>query len=413
MTKKIVVTGIGATSPIGGTVADTWSALLAGKSGARTLDNDWAEKYAIPVSFAAPALVRPEEVMERPEAKRLDPSAQFALIAAREAFADAGSPEVDPERLGVDWATGIGGLWTLLDAWDTLREKGSRRVLPLTVPMLMPNAASAAISMSFEARAFARTVASACASSTESIANAYEHLQLGLADVIIAGGAEAAIHPITLSSFSSMQALSKRNDSPETASRPYDISRDGFVMGEGAAAVVMETEEHAIARGAKIYAEVAGGGVTSDSYHITAPEPEGRGAARAVALALEQAGADRDEVMHINAHATSTPVGDIAEYEALKAFFGDRVHSIPVSATKAATGHLLGGTGALEAVFTILALHERTAPPTINLTEQDPEIKLDVVTSPRKLESGPLLAISNSFGFGGHNAVLAIRSYEA
>src|SRR6202012_5772943 len=276
MTKKIVVTGIGATSPIGGTVADSWSALLAGKSGAHTLDNDWAEKYQIPVNFAAPAL-------ERTEAKRLDPSAQFALIAAREAFADAGSPEVDPERLGVDWATGIGGLWTLLDAWDTLREKGSRRVLPLTVPMLMPNAASAAISMAFDARAFARTVASACASSTESVANGYEHLQLGLADVIIAGGAEAAIHPITMSSFSSMQALSKRNDSPETASRPYDLTRDGFVMGEGAAAVVLETEEHALARGARIYAEIAGGGVTSDSYHITAPDPEGRGAARAIA----------------------------------------------------------------------------------------------------------------------------------
>jgi 3-oxoacyl-[acyl-carrier-protein] synthase II len=412
MTKKIVVTGIGATSPIGGTAPDSWSALLAGKSGAKTLDNDWAEKYQIPVSFAAPALVPGVDALERTEAKRLDPSAQFALIAAREAFADAGSPEVDKERLGVDWATGIGGLWTLLDAWDTLREKGSRRVLPLTVPMLMPNAASAAISMAFDARAYARTVASACASSTESIANGYEHLQLGLADVVIAGGAEAAIHPITMSSFSSMQALSKRNDSPETASRPYDVTRDGFVMGEGAAAVILETEEHALARGAKIYAEIAGGGVTSDSYHITAPDPEGRGAARAVALALDQAGADRDEVMHINAHATSTPVGDIAEYQALLAFFGDRVHSIPVSATKGATGHLLGGTGALEAVFTILALHERTAPPTINITEQDPEIKLDVVTSPRTLDAGPLLAISNSFGFGGHNAVLAIRSYD-
>src|ERR1700712_1953433 len=411
MTKKIVVTGIGATSPIGGTAGDSWSALLAGKSGARTLDNDWAEKYAIPVNFAAPALVRPEEVMERTESKRLDPSAQFALIAAREAMADAGELDVDPERLGVDWATGIGGLWTLLDAWDTLREKGSRRVLPLTVPMLMPNAASAAISMAFDARAYARTVASACASSTESIANAYEHLQLGLADVVIAGGAESAIHPITMSSFSSMQALSKRNDSPETASRPYDISRDGFVMGEGAAAVILETEEHALARGARIYGELAGGGVTSDAYHVSAPDPEGLGAIRAVKLALQVAGAKLEDVAHINAHATSTPVGDIAEYEALRAFFGDRVHSIPVSATKGATGHLLGGTGALEAVFTILALKERTAPPTINITEQDPAIKLDVVTSPRKLDAGPLLAISNSFGFGGHNAVLAIRSY--
>jgi 3-oxoacyl-[acyl-carrier-protein] synthase II len=410
MTKKIVVTGIGATTPLGGTVADTWRALLAKESGARTLDNDWAETYGIPVNFAAQARVRPEEVLERTESKRLDPSSQFALISAREAWADAGSPDVAPERLGVDYATGIGGLWTLLDAWDTLREKGSRRVLPLTVPMLMPNAASAAISMAFEARAFARTVASACASSTESVANAYEHLQLGLADVIIAGGTESAIHPITMSSFSSMQALSRRNDSPETASRPYNVDRDGFVMGEGAASLVLETEEHALARGARIYAEIAGSGVTADSYHITANDPEGRGAVRAIGLALEQAGATADEVDHINAHATSTPVGDIAEYAALRAFFGERVDSIPVSATKGATGHLLGGTGALEAIFTILAIHERTAPPTINLTDQDPAIPLDVVTSPRALGAGPLLAISNSFGFGGHNAVLAIRS---
>jgi len=410
MTKKIVVTGLGTSSPLGGNVADTWTALLAGETGVHTLQHDWVEQYGLPVTFAAEARVRPEEVLERPEAKRLDPSAQFALISAREAWADAGSPDVAPERLGVDYATGIGGLWSLLDAWDTLREKGPRRVLPMTVPMLMPNAASAAISMSFHARAFARTVASACASSTESVANAYEHLQLGLADVIIAGGTESAIHPITLAAFSSMQALSKRNDSPETASRPYNIDRDGFVMGEGAASLVLETEEHALARGARIYAELAGGGVTADSFHITANDPEGLGASRAIALALEHAGAAPDDVDHINAHATSTPVGDIAEYAALKVAFGERLHDIPVSATKGATGHLLGGTGALEAIFTILALHNRIAPPTINLTEQDPEIPLDVVTSPRALGDGPLLAISNSFGFGGHNAVVAFRS---
>ncbi len=410
MTKKIVVTGIGATTPLGGTAQESWVALLAGESGAHTLTHEWVGQYELPVTFAAEAKVRPEEVLERPEAKRLDPSSQLALISAREAWADAGSPDVAPERLGVDYATGIGGLWSLLNAWDTLREKGPRRVLPMTVPMLMPNAAAAAVSMNFHARAFARTVASACASSTESIANAYEHLQLGLADVIIAGGTESAIHPITLASFSSMQALSRRNDSPETASRPYNVDRDGFIMGEGAASLVLETEEHALARGARIYAEVAGGGVTSDSYHITANDPDGLGASRAIALALEQAGATPDEVMHINAHATSTPVGDIAEYAALRVAFGDRIHSIPVSATKASTGHLLGGTGALEAIFTILALRDRTAPPTINLTEQDPAIPLDVVTAPRALPEGPLLAISNSFGFGGHNAVLAFRS---
>ena len=410
MTKKIVVTGIGATSPIGGTARASWEALLGGASGTATLDHPWLEPFDLPVTFAAEAIVRPEEVLERTEVKRLDPVSQFALIAAREAWADAGAPDVAPERLGVDFATGIGGLWTLLDAWDTLREKGPRRVLPMTVPMLMPNAASAAVSMHLGARAFSRTVASACASSTESIVNAYEHLQAGLADVVVAGGSESAIHPITLASFSSMQALSKRNDDPATASRPYDLQRDGFVMGEGAAAIVLETEEHALARGARIYAELAGGGVTSDSYHITAPDPEGWGASRAVHLALGQAGATPDDVTHINAHATSTPVGDIAEYRALLSVFGDRVHTIPVSATKASTGHLLGGTGALEAVFTILALTERTAPPTINLTEQDPEIPLDVVTAPRPLGDEPQLAISNSFGFGGHNAVVAFRS---
>ena len=408
--KKIVVTGIGASSPLGGTARDSWNALLAGKSGVHSLTHDWVEQYSLPVTFAAEALVRPEDILDRPEAKRLDPSAQFALISAREAWADAGSPEVDPERLGVDYATGIGGLWSLLNAWDTLREKGTRRVLPMTVPMLMPNAASAAVSMNFHARAFAHTVASACASSTESLVNAYLNLQLGLADVIIAGGTESAIHPITLSAFSSMQALSRRNDSPETASRPYNTDRDGFVMGEGAGSLVLETEEHALARGARIYAELAGGGITADAYHITANDPEGRGASRAIELALEHAGASADEVTHINAHATSTPVGDIAEYAALKVAFGERLHDIPVSATKGATGHLLGGTGALEAIFTILAIHERTAPPTINLTDQDPEIPLDVVTSPRALGDGPQLAISNSFGFGGHNAVAAFRS---
>jgi 3-oxoacyl-[acyl-carrier-protein] synthase II len=278
--------------------------------------------------------------------------------------------------------------------------------------MLMPNAAAAAISMSIPSRAFARTDVSACASSTEAISNAYDHLQQGLADVVIAGGTEAVVHPLPIAAFAAMQALSKRNDDPATASRPYDISRDGFVLGEGAGTVVLETEEHALARGARIYAELAGGSVTSDSYHITAPDPEGSAAARAMLAALAQAGASIEDVVHINAHATSTPVGDIAEYNAMFRVFGDHLPNIAISATKAATGHLLGGTGALEAIFTILALHHRVAPPTINLTEQDPAIKLDVVTSPRALGSGPLLALSNSFGFGGHNSVAAFRSYN-
>ncbi|MCU1505100.1 MAG: beta-ketoacyl-[acyl-carrier-protein] synthase family protein, partial [Microbacteriaceae bacterium] len=338
MTKKIVVTGLGTSSPLGGNVDDSWRALLAGESGVSTLEQDWVERYELPITFAAQAKVEPSDVLERVETKRLDRGSQFALIAAREAWADAGSPDDAPERVSVEWATGIGGIWTLVDAWESLRERGPRRVLPMTVPMLMPNGPAAAISMALHARGGARTVVSACASGTESITNAYDHLQAGLADVIIAGGTEAAIHPLPLASFAAMQALSKRNDSPATASRPYDVTRDGFVLGEGAGAIVLETEEHALARGARIYAELAGGSVTSDSYHITAPDPEGSAAARAMLAAIAQAGGSIEDVSHINAHATSTPVGDIAEYKALRHVFGDRLGSIPVSATKAATG---------------------------------------------------------------------------
>ncbi|GGH36192.1 beta-ketoacyl-[acyl-carrier-protein] synthase family protein [Microbacterium album] len=412
MSKRIVVTGIGATSALGGTAPENWQNLLAGVSGARPLTHDWVAEYELPVTFAAEAVVRPETVLERPQAKRLDPASQFALIAAMEAWADAGAPEVDPDRLGVDFATGIGGVWTLLDAWDTLREKGPRRVMPMTVPMLMPNAAAGNLSLHFGARAFSRTVASACASSVESIASAYEHMQLGLADVVIAGGTESAIHPITVAAFASMQALSRRNDSPETASRPFSLGRDGFVMGEGAAVLILETEEHALARGAKIYGRLVGSAVTADSHHITAPDPEGMGASRAVRQALEQAGASPDDVTHINAHATSTPVGDVAEYTALRSVFGERVHDIPISATKASTGHLLGGTGALEAVFALLAVKERVAPPTINLTEPDPDIPVKASVEPQPLAEGPQLAITNSFGFGGHNSVAAFASYD-
>src|SRR5690606_26854566 len=276
----------------------------------------------------------------------------------------------------------------------------------------MPNAAAGNLSLHFQARAFARTVASACASSTESLVNAYEHLQAGLADVVIAGGTESAIHPITVASFASMQALSRRNDDPATASRPYSVDRDGFVMGEGAGVLILETEEHAKARGARIYAELVGGGVTADSYHITANDPEGRGAERAVRQALEMAGRTPDQITHVNAHATSTPVGDPNEYTALRDVLGDRAHDVPVSATKASTGHLLGGTGALEAIFTVLAVKNRLAPPTINITTQDPEIPLRVSGEPQSLGDGPQLAISNSFGFGGHNSVIAIGSVD-
>ncbi len=410
MTRKIVVTGLGATTPLGGDVQSTWQALLAGKSGISTLEQDWVAKYEIPVTFAGQAVVKAKDVLSVPETKRLDPSSQFALIAAREAWADAGKPEVAPERLAVEFATGIGGVWTLLDAFDTLKEHGPRRVLPMTVPMLMPNGPAAAIGMDIAARGGVRTSVSACASSTEAIANAITRLESGEIDIVVAGGCEAAIHPLPIAAFASMHALSRNNENPTKASRPYDTARDGFVMGEGAGAMVIETEEHAKARGAKIYAYLVGGSVTSDAHHITAPDPEGTGAARAMLAALKQANASIEDVVHINAHATSTPVGDIAEYTALRRVFGDQLDKICISATKASTGHLLGGAGAIEAIFTVLALHERVAPPTINLDNQDPAIDLDVVTSPRALPAGDILAISNSFGFGGHNAVVAFRS---
>ena len=412
MSKKIVVTGVGATTPLGGDAQSTWLALLAGESGITTLEQEWVARYEVPVTFAGQAKVPAKDVLTMQEAKRLDPSSQFALIAAREAWADAGAPDVDPERLSVEYATGIGGVWTLLDAFDTLKEKGPRRVMPMTVPMLMPNGPAAAIGMDISARGGVRTAVSACASGTEAIANALERLRHGDVDVVVAGGCEAGIHPLPISAFASMHALSRRNDEPAKASRPYDLNRDGFVMGEGAGAIVLETEEHALARGAKIYAELVGGSVTSDAHHITAPDPEGTAAARAVIGALSQANASIEDVVHINAHATSTPVGDIAEYTALKRVFGDHLKSIAISATKSSTGHLLGGAGAVEAIFTILALRDRIAPPTINLDDQDPAIDLDVVTSPRKLPQGPILAISISFGFGGHNAVIAFRSYH-
>jgi len=408
--RRVVVTGIGATTPLGGDATSSWKALLEGKSGISSIEAEWVSKYELPVTFAGQAKIPSSDVLTPQEAKRLDPSSQLALISAREAWKDAGEPEVAPERLAVDFATGIGGVWTLLDAFEILKERGPRRVLPMTVPMLMPNGPAAAIGMDLGARAGVRTAVSACASGNESIANAFQRIRLGEADVVVAGGAEAAIHPLPIAAFAAMQALSKRNDNPQAASRPYDTDRDGFVMSEGAGALVLEEYESAKARGAKIYCEIVGAAVTSDAYHITAPDPEGSGAARAVLGALSQAGALPEDVEHVNAHATSTPVGDIAEYTALKRVFGDHTNALMVTATKSQTGHLLGGAGAIEAIFTILALREQICPGTINLENQDPAIELNMPRVPTPLTRKDAVAISNSFGFGGHNAVLAFRN---
>ena len=408
---RVVVTGMGATTPVGGTVADTWDAILAGRSGARPLEFDWVAQYQLPVTFAAQLHTPPDQVLAKVETRRLDPSSQYALIAAREAWADAGSPDIEPERLAVAVGSGIGGVHTLLNQWDTLREKGPRRVYPLAVPMLMPNGPAAAISLELSARAGSHTPVSACASGAEAMGYAIQLIRSGRADVVVAGGTEAAMHPMPIAGFAAMQALSTRNDDPEGASRPYDISRDGFVLGEGAAVIVLESEEHARARGARIYAELAGVGMSADAHHITAPEPNGSGAARAMLEAIATAGASPADIAHINAHATSTPVGDVAEANAIRRAFGDLAGSIPVSTTKSMTGHLLGAAGALEAIFTILALHHRLAPATINLVDLDPEVGLDVVRGAhRTLPAGDLLALDNSFGFGGHNVALAFRT---
>ncbi|HET8600806.1 MAG TPA: beta-ketoacyl-ACP synthase II [Segeticoccus sp.] len=408
---RIVVTGLGTTNPVGGNITETWDAVLAGESGARPLPQEWVDTYELPVTFAANIKHDPAETLSKVEMRRLDPSSQYAMIAAREAWADAGKPDVEPERLAVACGSGIGGVWTLLNAWDTLREKGPRRVFPLTVPMLMPNGPSAAISLEVGARAGAHTPVSACSSGAEAMGYAAEMIRGGRADVVVAGGTEAAIHPMPIAGFAAMQALSKRNDDPQGASRPYDVDRDGFVLGEGAAVLVLETLEHAQARGAKIYAELASVGMSADAHHITAPEPEGAGASRAMLEALERAGATVQDLAHINAHATSTPVGDIAEFNAIKRALGDRLDEVSVTASKSMTGHLLGAAGALEAVLTILTVQHRQVPATINLDHQDPDIPLDVVTGkPRDLPAGDVLALNNSFGFGGHNVCLAIRS---
>jgi 3-oxoacyl-[acyl-carrier-protein] synthase II len=410
--QRIVVTGLGATTPLGGTITDTWEGILAGRSGARTIDADWVTKYELPVTFAAQLAVPPSEVLARHQIKRLDPSAQYALIASRAAWEDAGTPEIDPERLGVVMGSGIGGVWTLLDQWDVLREKGPRRVYPLAVPMLMPNGPSAAVSLDLGARAGAHTPVSACASGAEGMAYAAEMIRSGRADVVVAGGTEAAIHALPIAGFAAMQALSTRNDEPTKASRPYDTGRDGFVLGEGAAVIVLESEEHAKARGAQIYAVLAGIGMSADAHHITAPEPNGAGASRAMKQAVESAGLSLGDIAHINAHATSTPVGDVAEANAIVRAFGeDLAGTIPVSGTKSMTGHLLGAAGALEALFTILAVRDRVAPATINIDDLDPAIPLDVVRGEhRTLPDGDLAAMDNSFGFGGHNVALVFTS---
>jgi 3-oxoacyl-[acyl-carrier-protein] synthase II len=415
--RTVVVTGIGATTPLGGDVASTWEGLMAGRSGVGPLEQDWAAE--LPVRIAAQIAVEPTEIIPRTQARRLDRSAQFALIATQQAWQDAGftgrAGEVDgtvnPDRLGAVVASGIGGVTTLLGQYDILRDRGARRVSPHTVPMLMPNGPSANVGLHVNARAGVHTPVSACASGAEAIGYAIEMIRSGRADVVVAGGTEAAIHPLPIAAFGNMMAMSKNNDDPQGASRPFDVARNGFVLGEGAGVLVLESEEHARARGARIYAEAVGQGISADSHDIVQPEPGGNGIAHAFTNLLQNTDVTPADIVHVNAHATSTPAGDIAELRALRKVFGDEADHIAVASTKSMTGHLLGGAGGVESVTTILALHHRLAPPTINITELDPEATVaDVIRDePRPLPEGPITALNNSFGFGGHNVVLAFR----
>jgi 3-oxoacyl-[acyl-carrier-protein] synthase II len=420
--RTVVVTGIGATTPLGGDAASTWEGLVAGKSGVKALEQEWAAEQA--VRIAAPVAVEPLEVIPRPLARKLDRSAQFALIAAQEAWKDAGfvgkageagsEGDVDADRLGAVIASGIGGVTTLLDQYDVLKEKGVRRVSPHTVPMLMPNSPSANVGLLVGARAGVHTPVSACASGAEAIGYAIEMIRTGRADIVVAGGTEAAIHPLPIAAFGNMMAMSKNNDDPQGASRPYDVARDGFVLGEGAGVIVLESAEHAARRGARVYAEAVGQGISADAHDIVQPEPEGRGISHALQNLLDNTDLNPAEIVHVNAHATSTPAGDVAELKALRKVFGDDADHMAVSATKSMTGHLLGGAGGVESVATVLALYHRIAPPTINVENLDPEAEAnaDIVRGEaRKLPvEGRIAALNDSFGFGGHNVVLAFRS---
>jgi len=401
---EVVVTGLGATTPLGGDVTSTWEALLAGRSGIRRIDgdNEWMDRHQLPVKIAAPLAVAPTEVLPRVQARRLDRCEQIALVATAEAWAHAGAPEVEPERLAVVIGTGIGGAVTLLDQDDLLEGSGLRKVSPLTVPMLMPNGPAAWVGIELGARGGVHAPVSACASGAEALAWALRLLHDGEVDVVVAGGTEACITGITVAGFVQARTLSRRNDEPERASRPFDVDRDGFVLGEGCGIMVLERAEFAAARGATVHGRLAGAGLTSDAYHITGPEPEGLGQARAIAAAVRHAGLDPSDVEHVNCHATSTVAGDVGESRAIRKALGD--HPV-LTAPKSALGHMVGAAGAVESIITLLSIKEGVIPASLNLDQLDPGVEFDVVTGePRKIDLNA--AVCDSFGFGGHNAAV-------
>ena len=408
---RVVVTGLGAITPVGADVASTWQALLAGRSGAVALTQDWAAE--LPARIAAWAAVDPATLIDRVQARRMDRSEQFAMVAAREAWADAGSPEVDGDRLGVVVSCGIGGVSSTLSAYDILKEKGWQRVPPFTVPMLMPNGSAGWIAIEFGAMAGVHTTVSACASGAEAIGYGVDMIRSGRADIVLAGGTEAAIIQLNIAAFAAMRALSTRNDEPQRASRPFDKGRDGFVLGEGSGIVVLESAEHAARRGARVYAVAAGAGYSADAHHIAQPEPGGVGIRKAIERALANAEVQPEQIVHINAHATSTPAGDAVEAQAAAAALGEHAAGVVMSSTKSMTGHLLGGAGAVESVAAILALRDKVAPPTINLEDPDDDAGLTISAEPQELKvrgNGPMAVLNNSFGFGGANVALAFTA---
>jgi 3-oxoacyl-[acyl-carrier-protein] synthase II len=408
-TADVVVTGMGATTPLGGDVPSTWEALLAGRSGVTRITEDWVKDF--PAQLVARLAVDPAEQIDRVRARRLDRSQQVAVIAAEEAWRDAAGANagVDPERIAVVFGTGIGGALTLLGQDDVLEQKGPKRVSPHTIPMLMPNGPAAAVGLAVGAKAGVHAPVSACASGAEAIRWGLDLLRFDRADMVVVGGTEACVHPLPMAGFAAMRAMSTRNDEPDRASRPFDKGRDGFVLAEGAAALVLERADAAKARGAKVYARLAGAGATADGYDLVAPHPEGAGGARAMAAAIKDAGLTVADIGHVNAHATSTPMGDTAEATAIHATIGD--HPL-VTATKSQTGHLLGAAGALESVFTILALRDQIVPATANLDDPDDHVavqSLDIVRrEPRKATFSA--ALNDSFGFGGHNMALVFTT---
>ncbi|HZP96206.1 MAG TPA: beta-ketoacyl-ACP synthase II [Candidatus Limnocylindria bacterium] len=405
MTRRVVVTGLGMVTPLGLDVASTWDSLVHGRSGITRIARFDPAPYETQIAGEVHGF-EPTQYMDRKEVRRTDRFTHLAVGAASQALKDAGLETIeDPERVGTAIATGVGGLETLIKEVVLMEERGPSRLSPFLVPMLMANAASAQISMQFGLKGPSMTHVSACASSSHSIGESGEIIRRGQADVMVSGGSEAAVLPLAIGAFSTMHAMSRRNDDPQGASRPFDKDRDGFVLSEGSAVVILEEREHALARGARIYGELVGYGATADAYHITSPSPEGEGNARAMRMALASAGLHPTDIDYINAHGTSTQPNDREETAAIKEVFGEHAYKLMVSSTKSMSGHLLGAAGAFEAIACLLALRDGCIPPTINYTTPDPALDLDYV--PNEARAKPIgTALSNSMGFGGHNASL-------